>query len=294
MTAAVLAAPRETRTLRGPLPEPGDGEVLVRVEGCGVCGSNVPVWEGRPWFEYPLPPGAPGHEGWGVVEETGERVSFLSGRAFADFALADAAQVVPLPPEVDRQPFPGEALGCAINVFARSRIRAGESVAVVGIGFLGALIVQLAARAGAEVVALSRRPFARDLAREFGAVAAAPDWEGTFDCVVEAGGVQATLDLASKLVRTRGRLVIAGFHQDGRRAVDLQSWNWRGIDVVNAHERDPRAYVDGMRRAAEAVATGRLDPSPLYTHTFPLARLDRALEAARTRPDSFMKALVLA
>jgi hypothetical protein len=54
-------------------------------------------------------------------------------------------------------------------------------------------------------------------------------------------------DLAGELCAERGRLVIAGYHQDGMRQVNVQLWNWRGIDVINAHERDPQAYVDGMR-----------------------------------------------
>jgi threonine dehydrogenase-like Zn-dependent dehydrogenase len=61
---------------------------------------------------------------------------------------------------------------------------------------------------------------------------------------------------------------------------------------VNAHERDPLAYVDGMREAVRLVAAGELDPSPLYTHVFPLARLADAFEAACTRPAGFGKALV--
>jgi threonine dehydrogenase-like Zn-dependent dehydrogenase len=88
--------------------------------------------------------------------------------------------------------------------------------------------------------------------------------------------------------------VVAGFHQDGARQVDMQLWNWRGLDVVNAHERDPRVYVEGIREAAAAVAAGRLDPTPLYTHRFGLDEVDRALETAVERPDGFMKALVVA
>jgi threonine dehydrogenase-like Zn-dependent dehydrogenase len=293
MYAAVVAEPGRVRYVREPLPDAGQGQVLVRVEGCGVCGSNVPVWEGRPWFEYPLPPGAPGHEGWGVVEHTGERACFLSEHAFAEYALVDEDVLVPLPSALDAQPVPGEALGCAINVFRRSLVHRGETVAVIGVGFLGALLVQLAARAGADVVAISRRPSARELARELGAEVAAEDWGGEADCVIEAGGVQETLDLAARLVRTGGRLVIAGFHQDGLRTVDLRSLNWRAVEIVNAHERDPLTVVEGMRLAVEAVAAGELDPTPLYTHTFPLADLGLALEIARMRPDGFMKALVL-
>jgi threonine dehydrogenase-like Zn-dependent dehydrogenase len=74
----------------------------------------------------------------------------------------------------------------------------------------------------------------------------------------------------------------------------MQLWNWRGLDVINAHERDPRAYLEGMRAAVHAVASGLLDPSPLYTHRFPLDRLASALEATRKRPDGFLKALVVA
>jgi threonine dehydrogenase-like Zn-dependent dehydrogenase len=87
-------------------------------------------------------------------------------------------------------------------------------------------------------------------------------------------------------------LIIAGFHQDGPRSVNMFLWNWRGIDVINAHERDPRAYVAGMRAAVDAVAEGVLDPTPLYTHRYALEDLGAALDATRTRPEGFMKALV--
>jgi threonine dehydrogenase-like Zn-dependent dehydrogenase len=113
------------------------------------------------------------------------------------------------------------------------------------------------------------------------------------DRVFEAVGLQWPLDLAGELTRVRGRLLIAGYHQDGRRSVDMQLWNWRGLDVVNAHERDPAVYVQGMREAVGAVADGRLDPRPLYTHRFPLDQLAEAMDTMRARPDGFMKALVL-
>jgi len=308
LSAAVITAPAQAEVVDRPPPVPGPGQVRVRIEGCGVCGSDVPVWAGRPWFAYPREPGTPGHEGWGVVEavgegvtgvEAGQRVAGLSYGAYARHDLARAEELVALPDALDGQPFPGEALGCAVNVFRRSGIEAGQTVVVVGVGFLGAVVAQLAARAGARVVGVSRRPFALEIARRMGAeeTATLDEIEASpvaADVVVEAAGTQRTLDVASPLVRTRGRLVIAGFHQDGPRRVDLQSWNWRGIDVVNAHERDPAVYVEGIRLAAAAVADGRLDPSPLYTHRFPLDRIEDALEAARSRPHGFVKALVMA
>jgi threonine dehydrogenase-like Zn-dependent dehydrogenase len=93
-------------------------------------------------------------------------------------------------------------------------------------------------------------------------------------------------------VRERGRLIIAGYHQDGPRQVNMWLWNWRGIDVINAHERDPKIYMAGMTEALNAIVSGRLDISRLYTHVFPLDRLGDALNATRDRPDGFLKALV--
>jgi threonine dehydrogenase-like Zn-dependent dehydrogenase len=311
--AAVIRESGSAELVEVPLPEPGEGEVRLRLEGSGVCGSDLAVWAGRPWFEYPQPPGAPGHEGWGVVDAVGpavdglsegDRVAGLVYRAYADFDVARAADLVPLPEGAG--PFPGEALGCAVNVVRRSGIREGDTVAVVGAGFLGCLIVQLAAAAGARVLAISRRRSALETAAAMGAAETIALEEPVServeeltggelcDVVVEAAGVQATLDAAGPLTRTRGRLVIAGFHQDGGRQVDMQLWNWRGLDVVNAHERDPAIYVEGIREAARAVAESRLDPSPLYTHRFGLDQVDAALDTAAERPDGFIKALVMA
>ena len=314
MRAAVITAPRAAELQRLPTPDPGPGEVLVALEGCGVCGSDLPVWQGRPWFEYPREPGAPGHEGWGRIAAlgdgvrdlaVGDRVAAICYRSDAEFDVAAADAVVGLPEELDAQPFPGEPLGCAMNVARRCDFAEGQTVAVVGVGFLGALLVQIAARAGARVIALSRRPFALEVAREMGAehaldagddAALATVEELTAgercDRVIEVTGRQAPLDLATQLTRVRGRLVIAGFHQDGPRQVDMQLWNWRGLDVINAHERDPAIYAQGVREAARAVASGALDPSFLYTHEYALSDIAAAFESATERPDGFLKALV--
>jgi NADPH2:quinone reductase len=308
MRVATIVSPRHVELQDLPVPDLAPGQVRVRVSGIGICGSNLPVWEGRPWFRYPLPPGAPGHEPWGHVDRIGAGVTgfaegdpvvFLCDQAFAEYAIADADNVVRLPAAIAERAFPGEPLACAVNVLHRCRIQNGERVAVVGVGFLGAVIVALAHAAGARVTAISRRASALDMARRMGAEStmafesdAIRDHAATFTCVIEAVGEQRALDVAADLVAERGRLVIAGYHQDGLRQVNMQSWNWRGLDVINAHERDPAVYARGLRESVHLVATGQLDPSPLYTHSYTLDRLDQAFEAAMTRPEGFMKALV--
>jgi threonine dehydrogenase-like Zn-dependent dehydrogenase len=313
MRAAVLLGDGRVEVQEVPVPEPGPGEVRLRLEGCGVCGSDLPAWQGREWFTYPGQPGAPGHETWGIVDSygpgvqdvaVGQRVAALSYHGYADYDIAAADRIIGLGPELADTPFPGEALGCAVNVFRRSQITAEATVAVVGVGFLGAVVAQLAARAGARVIGISRRERSRQMALTMGAEASlelGDDPAGRVaqltggelcDVVVEAAGVQATLDVAGALVRERGRLVIAGFHQDGRRTVDMQSWNWRGIDVINAHERDPAVYLEGMAAAAAAVSMGRLDPAPLYTDHVALADVERAFAAMSDPMGSTIKAIV--
>jgi threonine dehydrogenase-like Zn-dependent dehydrogenase len=316
MRAAVVTGPGQFIVVDAPLPEPGEGEVRIRLEGCGVCASNLVPWSGPEWMKFPTEPGGLGHEGWGVVDklgsgvrtvEVGDRVSALSYHAYATHDVTPADNVVKLPPSLDEQYLPGEPLGCAMNIFRRSGIERGQTVAIIGIGFLGALLTQLAVAAGARVIAISRRPYALALARKFGAAETIPmddHWQiieqvkaltggRLCDCVIEAVGKQWPLDLAAELTKERGRLVVAGYHQDGPRQVNMQMWNWRGLDVINAHERDPAVYVRGIEDAADAVAARRIDPSALYTHVFPLDQLGRALDITRDRPDGFLKALVL-
>src|SRR5688500_9416635 len=74
MRAGQISQPQQATYSKVDLPTPKEHEVLIKVEGCGVCGSNLPIWEGREWFNYPLPPGNPGHEGWGRVAALGAAV----------------------------------------------------------------------------------------------------------------------------------------------------------------------------------------------------------------------------
>ena len=315
MRAAVLEGPQRFSVADVPVPAPGPGEVLIRLEGCGVCASNVEPWEGQPWSTWPGAPGGMGHEGWGRIAAVGEgvegvsigdRVTALTERSYAEYDVAPAAMVVPLPASLDGMPVPGEPVACAMNIFARSDVQAGQTVAIVGIGFLGAILTRLATDAGARVVAVSRRAETLDLARQMGAaetITMDDHWRIIEDVrrltdgrmaerVIECVGKQWPLDLAGELVAEGGRLVIAGYHQDGPRQVNMQMWNWKGIDIASAHERDAGVRVRGLRAAVDALASGKLDLSPLLTGTYALDQLGEALAATRDKPGSFVKAWV--
>jgi NADPH2:quinone reductase len=315
MVAAVLVAPRQFELRELEIPEPAPDEVRIRVEYCGICSSNLGPWSGLPRFSYPFPPGAPGHESGGVVErlganvldlKIGEQVAALGNRGFAQYETANAKCVVPIPLGHQKVPFLGEPLGCAINIFRRAQIRKDDWVAIIGMGFLGTVLLQLCVAAGSKVIAISGRASGLRMATTMGATLALSSGSpaglaetvrnatGPRLCnvVIEAGGTQETLDLGSALTGTRGRLVIAGYHQDGLRSVNMQEWNWRGIDVINAHEREEAVKIGGIRLAAEAVASARIRVDELVTHFFPLDQIQKGFQTLEQRPEGFVKGIV--
>ncbi len=314
MRAAVLHAARDVRVVEVPTPAPDRRQIRARIEGCGVCISNVALWEGRAWIHYPLTPGAGGHEAWGVVDAVGEdvegiapgdRIVALFENGFAEYDVARADTAVKLPDSV-RGRFPGEAVGCAVSVFKRSRIEPGMSIAVLGVGLLGSIVCRLATQMGAKVIALSRRPSALALAKSYGveeailvddpATAVARTRERTggrmCDRVIGAVGQNWPMEFASSFLAENARLVVAGYHLDGASASDLRIDNWKNVDVISAHERDPRHYRDVVAAGIDAVANGSISLEPLLTHVYPLERIHEAFEAQTIRPDGFLKAVV--
>ncbi|MEH6680306.1 MAG: zinc-binding dehydrogenase [Sediminicola sp.] len=314
--AITLTAPGQLHFGEAPLPEPGPSEVRIKLEGSGVCVSNLPLWEGREWFTYPSDPGAPGHEGWGIIDAVGEdvkgftereRVTGLTYNTYATHDLAKPEHLVKIPDVFDDKPFPGESFGCAMNIYERSAIQEGQTVAIVGCGFLGLLLIQLAKSKGCKVLAISQRGFSLDAAYMSGAdhliameghtrvIQQVRDLtHGTFcDRTIECTGKEWPLNLSIELTKERGKLIVAGFYQDRMRNLNVQLLNRRRIDMISVHDRDPMKYVRGIKAAILAIETSQMDPFPLFTNVVPMQELGTALHHLGKRPDGFIKALVL-
>ena len=213
MRAAVLGGygePLEVTSV--PRPVAGPGQILVRLQACGVCHTDVHIWRGDS-----VPPHAPspfvmGHEGIGRVEAIGEGVSgwalgdragvpwihdtcrhcdeCLDGHesfcqhhrahglnvpgAFAEYVVCDASFAVALPETVD--PMTTAPVMCAgitaYGAVKRAGLKAGESAIVFGCGGLGLYAVQIASRLGVKVLAVHRDPAKLDIARRYGAAEA--------------------------------------------------------------------------------------------------------------------------
>lgn len=292
-------------------PAPGPNEVLVRTLACGICEGDLFVYRNRQ--EYAKEPLLLGHEGSGIVEAVGERVTTVApgdlvtalGGAYGDYFVAPETMVAPLPAGVDPRLALGEPVACCVHAGNRFGVRPGDRVAVVGCGFMGLVCLQLARIQGASYICAidpleERRAMAlqlgADAAHSSDALAEPVDLValGEFAVVIEAAGVPSAIDLATALVAQHGRIVLVGYHQShgGLRTVNMQQWNFKAIDVVNGHvRRDDEKYA-AMRQGLDLMAAGRLTTAPLVT-TYALTETQRAFDDLLNRKPGLFKAVLV-
>ena len=221
-----------------PDPEPGAGQVLVRVRAAGINGADMLQRKGR----YPAPPGSPpdipGLELAGVVEALGasaERfaegdhvMGIAGGGGQAELAVVHERQLMPVPdavvfPEAGGLP---EVFTTAHDaVFTQAGLRPGERLLVHGgAGGVGTAAIQLARAAGAHVTATVRNPDLRAAVAELGAdEVIEPDGfeqHGPFDVVLELVGAP-NLPGDLKALATNGRIVVIGVGAGAKAELNL-------------------------------------------------------------------------
>ncbi len=303
---AELTAPGTFTIREQPFPPPPAGQVLVKVLRVGVCASDL-----HDWLTGPIAGQSPprlGHEPVGLIEAVGDGVEGLhrgqtvTGRltpAFADYLYAHPEDVVIVPDTIDSTLAIGEPLGCVVEGYRRAQPPIGADTAVIGLGFMGLVMTRLLTLSPvASVWAIDPRADARQAAATLGAThLAAPDDPGlpvdSTGLVVEASGTQPGLDLATRLAAEQGVLSILGYHQASSRAVDMRAWNWKALDIINAHVRDRHRLADSTRAAIGLLASGAIPMGALLTHTYPIERLNDAYKALRDKPAGFVKAVII-
>jgi L-iditol 2-dehydrogenase len=303
---AVLNAPGQLDVVDEPVPEPGAGEVLLRVASCGVCASELDMWEGRAAVDYPR---FPGHEVSGTVERVGPGAAglvpgdpvaaWVTERGFADYVAVRAEYCFPAG-SVPLEDALAEPLACAVNAVELAAPALADDVVIVGAGFMGNLVQKLVQLKGPrEVIVADTRPDALERARSMGATRTVDVRRESLhgldaDVSFEVTGVQAGLEAAGDATRMSGKLVIVGFHQGGPRAIPLGGWNWMAFELVNAHFRDVATIMRGMRTGMRLLTSGRLTLDDLVTHRFALADVNDAFAVAVEKPAGFVKATVSA
>jgi threonine dehydrogenase-like Zn-dependent dehydrogenase len=289
-----------------PRPEPGPGEVLVKVHLAGICGTDLQVLRGYHGFagvmghEFVGEVAAPGDSPWLGQRVAGEinigcgacdlcrrglaghcrqrRVLGLKDHdgAFAQYLTLPAANLHAVDPQIP-EVFAvfTEPLAAALKVLDAAPVSPAARILVVGDGSLGLQIAWVLALSGADVHLAGHHPGHLILARSRGIATflAADLPAGDYDIVVEASGSPSGLELALARVRPRGTVVLKSTYVD-RYPLDP------ALLVV------PEVSLVGCRcgpfaGALRLLRDGRVDPRPLIDRIFPLARGLEALAWAQ-------------
>jgi threonine dehydrogenase-like Zn-dependent dehydrogenase len=312
MKACVLRGDSRTQIIDLPIPEIQEDEVLVKVKTCGVCTSEVHSWiHGIGGVN-----GILGHEAVGTIEaigknvkgfSIGDRVTGLILGAYAEYVKVDYRNIVKVPAKLEDTEALGEPLSCLVSGAKRTPVDYGDTVAIIGTGFMGLGFLQLMKLKGAEkVIAIDIREDGLENALKFGAdrvlfphevedVLKVTDWNrmnGGVNVAVEVSGTQKGLELAGEMTAVHGNLSIVGYHQNGLRSINMELWNWKAITVINAHERRNHVYMDCMKAGLKLIASGGFNMRDMITHEFRLDEIDQAYRMMLDKPRGFIKSVI--
>ncbi len=297
----------------------GDEEILVKTHAMGICGQDKNLFNGiippagglhtemRTPFGYPY---FFGHEAGGTVVEVGASVRrFRPGdhviafgwiQTYSDYFKAGEDDLEPVPdglsPDLAAL---GEPIGCAVFSGLSSRVQLGDTVAVIGMGFAGQIIAQVAKKKGAHrVIGVDVVQGKLSLAKRLGldvalnssevdplqAILDLTDGRGA-DVVVEVAGTGEAVQLCNDAVAHNGTIVFYSWITQDI-TLNISRWHNNSLHIVNTglvHHGVWQRHI-WVEQALRPVLLGQLDLEPLITHTFPLDRIAEAMATANNDP----------
>jgi len=300
-----MGGPEVLELVERPIPEPGPGQVLIRIEATGVNFIEIYFRKGVYKTAFPM---VPGSEAAGTVEELGPGVTgFKPGDAvastavlgsYAEYALVPAAQLVKIPDGLSLECAAAAMLqGMTAHYLTHSTwpLKAGETALVhAGAGGVGLLLTQMATKIGARVIATVSTPAKAELSREAGAcdviLYTEQDFETEVKRLTNGKGVdvvydsvgKTTFDKSLNCLRPRGLLALFGASSGPVPPFDLIQLNSKGSLFITRptlwHYIATRAELEW--RASEVLGWAASGELKLRTeHTYPL------VEAAQAQTD---------
>lgn len=334
MIAAVLQGARDLRLQSRPSLKPGPGEAVIQVKAAGLCGTDYRIWTGERVVAYPRVMGhefigtvlavGPGVDGLPIGERVAVEPNYSCGECplcgegnrnlclsrtavgidvdggFAEEARVPAGCCWAAPAGIlDEELMLAEPLAVVVRAVRRGQPEEGETAAVLGVGTLGLLAIQVLKARGVRVLAVGRSDRRLPLASELGAdavttlvggahVAAARALSGRegVDLVVETAGTAPAVAQAVELCRPGGRIVLTGLPHE---PTELNFF-WvvrRELRIIGS-----MIYQNEFQEAMRLLATGAVAVDRLLTHRFPLEEIRDAFEAQHS-PESIKVALTL-
>lgn len=294
---------------------PKDEDVVVKTHAAGICGTDKNLYNGvippigglnseiRNSFEYPY---YFGHEGGGTVVEVGRDVrQFKAGdkvmafgwvETYSNYFIAaeDNLEVVPDGLDMDLASL-GEPIGCAVFSGLCSKVQLGDTVVVVGMGFAGQVIAQVAKQKGAfQVIGIDVVDAKLELAKSLGldhavnssrtdsltAILELTGGHGA-DVMVEVAGTAEAVQLCNDAVKHNGVLVFYSWITKDI-TLNISRWHDNSLEIVNTglvHHGILQRRI-WVPQALRPVLQGLIQISPLITHTYALAEMDKAMQTA--------------
>ena len=342
MQAAVLHGREDVRIEQVPIPQAAPGELIVRVGAALTCGTDLKVFRRGYHARMIVPPALFGHELAGTVVEAGAGVSGVSpgdrvvalnsapcgqcdfcvrgqenlcddllfnNGAYAEFiripARIVAANTLQVPDHVPLEHAAlTEPLACAVHGYEDSNPRAGDTIAVIGGGPLGLMILHVAALAGCQTIAIVKHLGQVEAARQLGAThvvqttnsrraiqetrALTPRNQGV-DIAIEAVGVPETWQQAVELVRKGGTVNFFGGCAAGTHVIlDTNRLHYSDITLRATFHHTPAI----CRRALDLIASGRFQAGAFITGRAHLYELNRVFEKLMNRSSEIKTAIV--
>jgi L-iditol 2-dehydrogenase len=339
MKAAICKKPFELSIEEAPTPTPQSDELLIQVKASAVCGSDIKAYQGKhPLIQLPM---ILGHEFSGVIVEKGSGVngfqvgdrvvvepSFVCGRcffcqrmeyylcenlkqlghqlpgSFAEYTISKAKFTYRLDPAI---PFDKasltQPLATCIHALDRAGIRKGQSVAILGMGAIGLLLLQVARQRGAYLFASDLIEFKLDKAKALGAqrvgrgsnlylVDEIKDWANSrgADIVIEAAGTSTTVRQAFSSVRRGGTVLLLGITGHEIEEVDLGRATMDELNLLGT----VRYGREDFPRAIEMIHREAVDLDTIILKRFTLSEAPKLFEEMVRFPESALKSVMIA
>ena len=328
MESIVIQRPKEIELTERAVPEPGPGEILIKVMASGICGTDIHIFNGEYLGAYPV---IPGHEFSGIIMSTGNLVKrFKMGDHVAvepniacdncvhclnnrqNFCLNWQAIGVTLPGGMEQYvsvpekavfsigdlPFDQgafvEPLSCVVHGVERARLRLADHVAIFGAGPIGDLILQMTRLQGAaRITVLESNPGRAELARELGADLVFNRLEdlqpNMYDVVIDATGVISLMNRAIDFARSGGIVLLFGVPPSGKN-LELEAFKifQKGLTLLSSY-----TSVRNSFQAVNLLQTGQIKVDALISHHLPLKEMPTAIDLIERHDPKVKKIIML-
>ncbi len=292
------------------VPDIADDQVLIRVGGCTICGTDVKYLKGQVELDWPSPMG---HEVAGIVERVGSDVttfgagdrvfSRMAWGGFAEFVAAEARLVARLPDDIGfAEGAIAQMLPLAVRGASLAEVQ-GKVVVVSGLGGAGLSCVQACrALSARRVIGLDPVPLRREVAVQLGAEAALDPAEPDADellagflpdganVAMEAAGVEASFRLCERSLRRGGILSVYGTHLDPV-MLDMRHWERQCLQLHMMSE-PPEEKPRWLNEAAKLLDRGLIRLKPMLSGVMTLDEIMDAFDLVIHRPDEVIKVAI--